>query len=244
MTSRLAALALSAAFLLASVGGAGATVLYEPTPISSSARTSHYGDVSGSGFRTFDNFTLGAGASVEKVSWAGFWIDFGNPQPAAAPAPDVSSWDIAFYDDNAGAPGAQLLLETFAPADVNATSLGAGTFTTVPTYNVSFYDYSVELASPLALAAGMQYWVSILSHADTSAPSFVLRGATGGDDASYQQTLGAFMGVASAGPVARDRAVTLEGTLAVPEPQSLVLAATSLLLLVILCPAARRRLCA
>ena len=85
----------------------GAAVLYAPTPIGSSPRTSDYGDVSQSGFRTFDNFSVNSNGYVETVSWRGFSL--GNAeQPAAAPAPDANSWEIAFYGDNAGIPGTQL----------------------------------------------------------------------------------------------------------------------------------------
>lgn len=209
-----------------------AAVLYAPTPIGSSARFSDYGSTDETGFRALDNFTLASGGRVERVSWSGFWLD--QIQPAPAPAPDVDTWEIAFYADNAGAPGAQLWLESIAPVDVSSTFLGTGVFSVNGLYNVSFYNYSVDLPSFFNAAAGTQYWVSILAGADTFRPSFALRGATGGDDSSWQQVLGAGMSVVSGNAVARDRAIVLEGT--VPEPGTWLITAAGLLAL----PAIRR----
>ena len=232
----LAATALAAsAFMTFAAGEAGAAVLYAPTPIGSSARTSDFGDSSNSGFRSFDNFTVADGGIVQHVSWSGFWIDFGNPDPAPAPAPDVLSWEVAFYADNAGIPGAQLSLDTYAAADVDETFVGDGQFSVGSLFNVAFFDYSVDLLTPFAATAGTQFWFSVMARSDEFNPAFALRGATGGDDASYQHTLGAGLSVVNEGAVARDRAVVLEGTL--PEPGTLALVGAGLLGLV----AIRRR---
>jgi hypothetical protein len=226
-------LAITAATLFVAVSNLGADILYAPTQIGSSARVSDYGSADDVGFRSFDNFALGSSASVEKISWTGFWMDFGNPVPAAAPSPDVLSWDIAFHADNAGVPGPQLFLESFSAANVSSGFLGTGIFTAGSSYNVSFYQYSAELTAPFSVTPATQYWVSVLSRSDVYNPAFVLRGATGGDDSSYQQQLGAGLSVVAAGAVARDRAFVLEGTV-VPEPSTVGIGAVGLLLLPIL----------
>jgi hypothetical protein len=218
-----------AAVLLSAACG-HAAVLYGPTQIGSSARVSDFGSGDQTGFRSFDNFTIAPGGNVERISWTGFWLDFSRPVPEPAPAPDVLDWEIAFHGDSTGTPGTQLAFESLPAASVSATFLGTGTFTAGSTYNVSFYTYSVDLTTPFSASSATQYWVSVLSRSASYNPAFVLRGATGGDDSSYQQLLGSGLSIISANAVARDRAFLLEGT-AVPEPGTTLLGAAGLLLL-------------
>jgi hypothetical protein len=207
---------------------ADAAVLYAPTPIGSSARTSDYGDISQSGFRAFDNSTINTNGYVERVSWTGFYL--GGIQPAVAPAPDVLTWEIAFHADNAGVPGTQVFLESFAAASVAETFEGSSVFGINSTlYNVNLYSYSVALTNPFDFSGGTQYWVSIMSRSDTSGPAFPLRGATGEDESSYKQFLGPAMSVTGGTARAADRAIVLEGT--VPEPGGIVLGVTGLVLI-------------
>ena len=209
---------------------ASAAVLYSPTVISASPRSSDYGSVSGSGFRTFDIFTLAESSFVERATWSALWFDGANPDPAPAPSPDVTTWEISFYADNAGTPGTLLSSLLFAPASVTSTFQGNGVLSAGGTFNAAFYEYAVDLTSPFSATAGAQYWISILARSDNFYPAFAWRGATGGDDSSYQQTLGAGESVQSATAVARDRAVVLEGS-SVPEPGTFGLVAGALLLL-------------
>jgi hypothetical protein len=206
-----------------------ADVLYNPTPLGSSARFSDYGSASSSGFRSLDNFTVAPGGTVEKVTWSGFWLDLAGQVPAPAPSPDVTSWEIAFYADNAGTPGTQLLLQSFPAADVTSIFNGFGVYNIGTAHNVAFYTYSVDLTSAFQAAAATQYWVAVLSRSTEYNPVFAVLGATGYDDASYQQQLGAGLAITSSGEVFRDRAITLEGT-AVPEPGTLAIGATGVLL--------------
>ena len=222
-------LTVTAAILFAAAADIDAAVIYEPTVIGSSARISDYGSTTEFGFQSFDNFSFDRNASVETVSWYGFWLDLTNPDPAPAPAPDVQNWEIAFYADNAGAPGAQLSSETRAPADVTTTMLGPRTFLAGGTYNVVYYRFSASLVNPFPMSDGTQYWLSVFAHSDLYYPAFTLLGATGGDDSSYQAQLGAGLSVTGAGPVFRDRAVILEGT--IPEPPPVILTAMALFLL-------------
>jgi hypothetical protein len=210
-----------------------AAVIYEPTVISSSLRVSHFGANDNFGFKTYDNFTPGTSAYVEKLTWRGFWWDSNSPQPAPAPPTNVANWDFAIHASTGGVPGAQHFFETQPAAQVVETFNGTGSFGAGDFYNVNFYTYSVVLNTPFLVQAGTEYWLSILSRSDDYIPIFVLRGATGGDDSSYQQTLGANMAVAASTFVARDRAVRIEGT-EVPEPGTFAAAAAGLLALAIL----------
>lgn len=221
------ALSLSFALVLAAASNLQADVIYGPTISGSSPRISDYGLVTQTGFRTFDNFTPSFDATVETVTWYGFFLDLNSPDPAPAQLPDVSTWDIAFYSDNAGAPGSQLSLESIADGDVTSLFLGTGTFLFNGTYNINLYRYSATLTNPFSVVGGTDYWFSILSRSSSYYPAFTLFGATGGDGASYQQLLGSGMSIVSAGAVAADRAVVLEGT-PVPEPSTMMLLATGI----------------
>lgn len=207
---------------------ASAAILYEPTPIGSSVRISEFASTDQTGFRAFDNFTLGGDSVIQRVTWRGIWLDFNNPVPAAAPSPNVLSWEFSFYADNAGIPGSQLSVETVAAANVTSTFQGTGVFNAGSQYNVSFYEYAFDLTLPFAATGGTQYWFSVLANSANYNPAFALRGATGGDDSSYQQQLGAGQSVLNSTEVARDRAIRLEG---VPEPSTVALSAIGLLLL-------------
>lgn len=223
--------------LLAAASAAQAAAIYAPTPISPSPRTSDYGSADGFGFRSFDNFSSSSGALVQQVSWWGIWFDGNNPDPAPAPDPDVQSWTVAFHASSGGTPGADLLVQTFAAADVTAEFLGSGVLNAGGTYNTQRYRYTVELPTEFLAAAGVEYWVSVMAISSQFYPTFALLGATGGDDESYQQTLGAGMSVTEGGFRAADRMIRLDGELlAVPEPGTAWLAALPLLML-----AARRQ---
>lgn len=209
--------ALTAALLLP----AQAAVLYGTTAIGASPRTSDYGSNTQAGWRSFENFEIAGGGTVQRITWSGLW--FGELQPAPAPAPDALSWDIAFHASTGAAPGALLTLQNYLTTQVTSTFLGNGVLNAGGQYNVSFYQYSVDLSLPFDALDGTEYWLSIMARSDDLSPAFAWRGATGGDDASYQQLLGAGMAVTGDFARAADRHVVLEGepfAQAVPEPAS------------------------
>lgn len=224
--------ALAAALLLAGTAPpARAALLYGTTAISESPRTSDYGSSTQSGWRSFENFTIASGGTVQRITWSGLW--FGDLQPAPPPAPDALSWDIVFYASTGTAPGAQLSLQNFAAAQVTSTFLGNGVLSlgANTNYNASFYEYSIDITTPFVAQAGTEYWLSVMSQSTQLNPSFAWSGATGGDGSSYQQLLGAGMSVTDEFTRARDRYVVLEGELAVqavPEPGSAPLAVLAL----------------
>ncbi len=200
---------------------AQAAVLYGTTAIGSSPRTSDYGSNTQAGWRSFENFEVAGGGTVLRITWSGLW--FGDLQPAPAPAPDALSWDIAFHASAGAAPGAQLALQNYLTAQVTSSYLGAGVLNAGDLYNVSFYEYSIELSNAFVAQDGVEYWLSIMARSEDLSPAFAWRGATGGDDASYQQLLGAGLSVSGEFQRAADRHVVLEGerlNQSVPEPAS------------------------
>lgn len=223
---RTLALSVLAACLSVAAAGVSATVIYGTTAIGESPRTSDYGTASGSGWRTFDNFTFGSNASIERVSWRGLW--FADLTPAPAPTPVVDTWEVAFYASTGGIPGAALWTQNISAASVAQTFRGNGVLSLGQNtnYNASYYDYVLDLPAIFNIAADTEYWISVTAVAANFNPAFAILGATGGDDSSYQQLLGANMSVSQTFVRARDRAFVIEGT--VPEPGTLALGGIAL----------------
>lgn len=219
--------AMAAALLLsAALPSAQAELLYGTTAIGASPRTSDYGSNTQAGWRSFENFTVAGGGTVQRITWSGLW--FGELQPDPAPDPDALSWDIGFYASTGTAPGAQLSAQNYLTAQVSATFLGTGVLSVNGLYNVSFYQYTVDLTTPFDVLGGTEYWLSIMARSEELSPAFAWRAGVGGDDTSYQQLLGAGMSVVDEFERARDRHVLLEGVFAVPEPGSVLLVALAL----------------
>lgn len=196
-----------------------AAVLYHQTAIGVSPRTADYGTATQFGFRMYDDFTLGSGGVIDKVTWRGLYL--GDIQPAPAPSEDVTSWRISFHADNSGMPGAELALAILAAADVTSTYQGTGVFSNGQNVsNISYYQYSADLPAFYA-GPGTKYWIGFLGISENFSPFFALLGASGGDNSSVQEELGAGMAVTSTNVRAADRAFTLEGT--VPEPSTYAL---------------------
>ncbi len=226
------AAALATALLLpVALQPAQAAVLYSTTVMGASPWTSDYGSISQTGWRSFDNFQLTGGGSVQRITWSGIW--FGDVLPAPTPAPDAISWDIAFHASAGAAPGAQLSLQNYLTGQVSSAYLGDAVLSTEGNqYNVAIYQYSVDLSSAFAAQAGIEYWLSIMARSDDLNPSFAWLGGSGGnDDSSYQQLLGAGMSVTEGFTRAADRHMVLEGerlAQAVPEPGAGLLALLAL----------------
>lgn len=169
------------------------------------------------GFRTFDDFTLASDALVTSVTWYGATIDAWTPASNPVGLNGITGYEVAFYADNAGTPGAQIFAETAAVGSVDVTMLGTGTFGNVP---VNVYEFSYSLANPFAASAGTPYWFAPLAFTDAFANEVLawIRGS-GGNSLTFQAGLGAAQGQGF-GALANDRAFTLESR-DVPEPSTL-----------------------
>ena len=93
-----------------------------------------------------DDFTLPANDVIRSVSWLGSYAFDGT-------APAVDDFQIRFYADAAGSPGA--LLQSFAVGHAAARdAVGTlGPFTT--------YGYTADLGGGFGAAAGTTYWLMI-----------------------------------------------------------------------------------
>jgi len=210
---------------------ASADLLYVQPSALSSARTSEFAPSANFGFRMFDDFVLASKSSVQSVRFLGAWVG----EPGAnlpAPSPDVSSWELTFYEDNAGLPGAVRASRTYVPGDLTLAFLGTVVFNfgNNDLRNLNIYDITATFVPPVTLQGGTRYWFSPLAYSDQFLPVFTWLGATlpsgTGNNVSIQQTLGAGMAVTATTSLGRDRSLQLDGAV-VPEPGALVLIGTA-----------------
>jgi hypothetical protein len=203
---------------------ASAAILYEQPTGGAGTWTSQTGP-NGQGFQTFDSFSLGAGATITDVRWRGGVLTFG-----AAPATPINliAFNIQFWSDAAGAPGALISSTTAAFGDVTRSFRGVETATgaQIP---LEVFEFTTDI-TPFAAVAGTTYWLSILADSPTFDPFFVWRPGLGPDGESVQDTLG--VGGVPIGRTTRggDRAFALaDGPIDIPLPASAPLLLTALL---------------
>jgi hypothetical protein len=154
----------------------------------------------------YDNFALGSAATVANVQWQGLYT---NPPVQGA----ITGFEITFWSNNpagGGQPGTPLLTQhTAGTAGETFVGLEAGIY---PTYN-----YSLDLTTGFAAAAGTEYWLSIVPDL-TFPPQWGWHSGTGGDGRSVQDFYG------TRGVIGTDDAFTLNDTpQSVPEPATLTL---------------------
>jgi hypothetical protein len=211
--------ALAAIVLLAMTSAAGASEILYDQPYQSSAdcSTSCWIDSSfeGTGFQTFDDFTLAQTSVVSDVSWVGVYNASVNP----ISAPDTTSWTISLWSNAGDQPGSELYSQSVAEATVTATLLGDTDF---DGSMISVYQFSLNIA-PFVATADTTYWISEFSNEASGDSVFASAPGTGGDGVSWQVGLGE-AAVFGAGVRDNDLAFSLSGMPVVPEPGTLALA--------------------
>lgn len=192
-------------------GALSAGVLYNQPFDGTGSAYSSQNDTNGFGLfaQVYDDFQLAATNSVTEVLWTG---EYFNP-PNQAP---ITAWDVNFYADAAGQPGALLYNEHVVGVG-GETFLG--NFGGFPTYT-----YDVTLTTPFVAVGGTTYWLDVVPSVGLP-PQWGWSSGLGGNGISYQD----FFGVRSALGV--DMAFQLNGGGGVPEPASLALAGFGLIAL-------------
>lgn len=144
---------ISAALAAGLALSARADVIYSQ-PNDQPARPSLFSDgVPGQFFsqRMADNFTAPMSASMTGLRWWG-----GSQNFQFRDLTNMTAFVIRIYEDGGGAPDAEIFSQTFAKEDTGPAATGfllAG--------QGFQYQHTVELSSPLALAGGASYWVSV-----------------------------------------------------------------------------------
>lgn len=115
----------------------------------------------------FDNFTLSKSASITSVAWRG-----------ASSNKGLAGFAIKIYASKSNPAAQPDMAEPLAVINVTG---GAGE----KSVGNNLSDYHADFAQPLALTAGVQYWISIVSNRSDLSPWGWANG-TGGDGKSIQ----------------------------------------------------------
>jgi hypothetical protein len=152
---------------------------------------------------TYDNFTLGSNSNVNGVGWTGGYFNPPNQGP-------ITAWTLTFYNDNAGIPGAPIATGSFGGTG-NETFLANVNGFPIYTYSLSFANYNVGPGT---------YWLSVVP--DLGYPP-QWGWATGiGPNQAYQCFFG------TCGATGTSMAFDINGSVATPEPSSVLMLATAL----------------
>lgn len=105
--------------------------------------------------RLADNFMLPSDSTVETVRW------WGGNEANFAPNTElfnIEGFEVTFFSDDAGAPGAEITTEVIPLADANATEIAGETQGIL---GAPMYSFEADLASSLSLSGGERLWISI-----------------------------------------------------------------------------------
>ena len=212
---------------------AQAAPVFEQSTVSaavSTGWTSQLGTGQG-GYQTFEDFTLSHDAAINKVTWQGTYLtaDAGGLQGAA---PNTLGWTVEFWTGNAAGPTTRQFSRSYTAADAHPTLDRQAAFGNT---TINVYDFELDLGTEFDADAGELYWFSVRSDSNSFSPFFSWTNADGPGN-SYQRMFDGGGQVLANFVRGGDRTFALH---AVPEPASLALAMSALLMASAV--AARRR---
>lgn len=143
----------------------------------------------GSNSKTFDDFILGAGATIGTIRWQGAYCRQVNG--GGVPAPTAGGFAISLHADDNGRPNAVQPLSTMTVpvAQVNQTFAGSRSGITcgnATNTTSAYYDYTLTLPSPIAIEGGQRYWLAIQAIVPTNATVWGWRGGLVDTRTTYQ----------------------------------------------------------
>ena len=193
----------------------GDTLLYQQASLfPNSTVLASQNDVGGLGnYATmYDDFALSQDGTINRVTWMGGWFNGGG-------IGSISAFTIGLWSDASGQPGSSLFSTDIA-GNAKQTLLGTSNFG-VPTYS-----YDAAFAA-FDATAGTRYWISIVAN------------TTGGSSPQWGWDSTLFGGESVQDSSGTRRAASTDLTFAlynapsaVPEPGSLILLASGILLII------------
>lgn len=184
-------------------------VLNQPLVVQD-GRSSHVSGGGSVGFILYDRIELAQSAQVDSLSWVGAFIDTAITGNNPVSLPSNFTWRMQVLADAAGTPGTVTDSAAVAFNAVTATLLGQ---VSLAGSTVNVYRFAASLVDPLLIAGGVDQWFTVFADSSVADPRFAWFSGSGGDGVSLQRSL-ANQTFTSFG----DRALTLDGTLVVPEP--------------------------
>ncbi len=100
----------------------------------------------------YDNFSSATGGSLDSITWVGKYLD-------PLPNPTTQTFHIELFADNGSNRPANNL---YVPTPLFSTVLTATETLDVLSGGDQYYRYTATIPSPVFLAPGTQYWLSIL----------------------------------------------------------------------------------
>jgi hypothetical protein len=179
----------------------------------------------GGGYQTFEDFKLASTAHINSVSWHGTYFDITGGSLNGG-AVNTSSWKVEFWKGDASGPTSQLFSQTYDASKVSRNLVGSGNFATKP---FDLYEFELDLDAAFEALAGETYWFSVVSEAGSFNPIFSW---TNSDEPgnSLQHLVDGNGNVVTSMVRSGNRAFVLHAENTVPEPASLTLVASALLL--------------